>query len=261
MAGRHRAPVEHHLGRVVATGTLAAVATGNFVAVGAESAPVSADSGPITAETLQIAPIRAQPALRTASDVSTAATYTVRTGDYLSGIAPRLKESWQQLYRDNTAVIGPNPDLIFPGQVLTGRHTTPAAPPPPAPKPSAGRHALHADITNSFGPVKPQTQAAADHVVTDVPGAGAITLGGTRASAIDPHGHPAGLAVDYMVLGNRALGDAIVQYHVAHWDALRVSYVIYRQHILLSPGGAWQLMDDRGSPTANHYDHVHVTYH
>jgi hypothetical protein len=190
----------------------------------------------------------------------------VVSGDWLSTIAPRFGEDWHQLYNDNVSVVGSDPNRIFPGQVLqvhgaAAPAATPAPPPPPAPlAPSSGRHAMHANITNSAGPVKPQTQAAADNVVTDVPGADAITLGGTRASAIDPHGHPSGLAVDYMVLGNIDLGNAIVQYHIDHWDALGVEYIIYRQRILLSPGGAWKPMEDRGSPTANHMDHVHVNY-
>jgi len=117
-----------------------------------------------------------------------------------------------------------------------------------------------AKITNSAGPIKPQVQAAANQVISNVPGADAITLGGTRASATDPDGHPSGKALDYMVLGDTALGNAIVQYHIDHWDELGVEYIIYKQRILQSPNGSWSTMADRGSPTANHMDHVHVNY-
>ena len=117
-----------------------------------------------------------------------------------------------------------------------------------------------AHITNSAGAVMPQTQAAANAVVSNVPGAGGITLGGTRSSATDPDGHPSGKALDYMVLSDGALGDAIVAYHVAHWNELGVEYLIYRQRMLSSPGGSWTAMEDRGSPTTNHMDHVHVNY-
>jgi hypothetical protein len=103
-------------------------------------------------------------------------------------------------------------------------------------------------------------QAAANAVVSNVAGAAGITIGGTRASAADPDGHPSGKALDYMVMSNGALGDAIVAYHIAHWDELGVEYLIYRQRILQSPGGSWSTMADRGSATANHYDHVHVNY-
>ena len=93
-----------------------------------------------------------------------------------------------------------------------------------------------------------------------MPGAAGITLGGTRASATDPGGHPSGLAIDYMVLANEGLGQTIVQYHIAHWDELGVEYLIYKQRMLSSPNGAWTTMENRGSPTANHMDHVHVNY-
>jgi hypothetical protein len=117
-----------------------------------------------------------------------------------------------------------------------------------------------AQISNTAGPIRPQAQAAANAVVSNVPGAGAITLGGTRPSATDPGGHPSGLAIDYMVLSDTALGNAIVQYHIDHWAELGVEYIIYQQRILQSPGGSWSGMADRGSPTANHMDHVHVNY-
>jgi hypothetical protein len=115
-----------------------------------------------------------------------------------------------------------------------------------------------ATISNSSGAVRPQAQAAADAVVSNVPGAGGITIGGTRASATDPGGHPSGLALDYMC--SVVLGEAIVAYHVAHWDELGVEYIIWQQRMLSSPGGSWKMMEDRGSPTANHMDHVHVNY-
>jgi hypothetical protein len=130
----------------------------------------------------------------------------------------------------------------------------------PAPAAASTAATAVAKITNSSGPVKPQTQAAANAVVSNVPGADGITLGGTRASATDPHGHPSGLALDYMVLSNTALGEAIIAYHLAHWDELGVEYIIYRQRMLSSPNGSWVGMEDRGSPTENHMDHVHVNY-
>jgi hypothetical protein len=117
-----------------------------------------------------------------------------------------------------------------------------------------------ARITNSAGSVRPQVQAAADKVVSSVPGAAGITLGGTRASATDPGGHPSGLALDYMVGSNTALGDAITQFHIDHWNELGVDYIIWQQRMLSSPGGSWKPMADRGGATANHMDHPHVNY-
>ena len=48
-------------------------------------------------------------------------TYTVKSGDTLSGIAARYGMSWQELYAKNKFVIGNNPNLIKPGQILTIR--------------------------------------------------------------------------------------------------------------------------------------------
>jgi LysM repeat protein len=48
-------------------------------------------------------------------------TYTVQSGDTLSAIAARLGVSggWNSLYQNNQSVVGGNPNLIFPGQVLS----------------------------------------------------------------------------------------------------------------------------------------------
>lgn len=46
-------------------------------------------------------------------------TYTVQPGDTLAGIAARLGiRDWRSLYEANRGVIGPDPDIIQPGQVL-----------------------------------------------------------------------------------------------------------------------------------------------
>lgn len=49
-------------------------------------------------------------------------SYTVVPGDTLSQIAAqRTSEPWRRLYERNAAVVGSNPDLIFPGEVLALR--------------------------------------------------------------------------------------------------------------------------------------------
>ena len=202
--------------------------------------------------------------------------YRVERGDTLRTIAAAHGQSWRELYQRNADVIGSNPNRITPGLTLTTSGTEQAAPAPAAPAaetalagtpassvpttPVAQAATATARITNSAGNVEPQVQAAADTIVSNVPGAAGITIGGTRASATDPNGHPAGLALDYMVMSDAALGDAITEYHIAHWDELGVAYIIWEQRILTSPTGSWKQMEDRGSVTANHYDHVHVNY-
>jgi resuscitation-promoting factor RpfA len=55
-----------------------------------------------------------------AGSASTGSSYTVVAGDTLSGIAAKEGVSdWHTLYSENESVVGSNPDLIYPGQVLT----------------------------------------------------------------------------------------------------------------------------------------------
>ncbi len=68
--------------------------------------------------------------------------------------------------------------------------------------------------------------------------------------------HPSGRAVDFMV--DRATGDRLAACALNNRAALGVSYVIWRQRINF--GSGWQPMEDRGGVTANHYDHVHVSF-
>ncbi|KRB77389.1 hypothetical protein ASE01_11775 [Nocardioides sp. Root190] len=71
--------------------------------------------------------------------------------------------------------------------------------------------------------------------------------------------HSQGLAVDIMVSGAR--GWEIAEFVRANYQALGVNYVIYSQKIwsVDRSGEGWRGMSNRGSATANHYDHVHVT--
>lgn len=83
---------------------------------------------------------------------------------------------------------------------------------------------------------------------------GPSSIGGYRPSA-DEHG--TGQAVDFMI-SSAAQGDAIAAYVQQHAAQFNVKYVIWSQRYWPA-GGSWSLMADRGSVTANHYDHVHVT--
>jgi hypothetical protein len=72
--------------------------------------------------------------------------------------------------------------------------------------------------------------------------------------------HSMGLALDIMC-PTSSLGDAISAWVREHAHVLGVSQVIWSQHIwtVQRGGEGWRAMPDRGSTTANHYDHVHVT--
>lgn len=71
--------------------------------------------------------------------------------------------------------------------------------------------------------------------------------------------HGAGRALDIMSSGS--LGDAIADYVRSRASALGASEVLYARRIWTVQRGSegWRAMEDRGSSTANHYDHVHVS--
>lgn len=74
-----------------------------------------------------------------------------------------------------------------------------------------------------------------------------------RASTSD---HPKGKALDFMV--DQATGEKLAAYARQNMDELGISYVIYRQRI--DTGSGWEGMEDRGGETANHMDHVHISF-
>lgn len=83
---------------------------------------------------------------------------------------------------------------------------------------------------------------------------GPPSIGGRRSTA-DEHG--TGQAIDFMI-SNASQGDAIAAYVQANVGKFNVKYLIWQQRYW-APGEGWSMMEDRGSTTANHYDHVHVT--
>jgi hypothetical protein len=71
--------------------------------------------------------------------------------------------------------------------------------------------------------------------------------------------HAQGLAIDIMTSGSR--GWEVAEFVRAHYSELGVNYIMYSQRIwsVERASEGWRYVEDRGSPTANHYDHVHVT--
>jgi hypothetical protein len=82
-------------------------------------------------------------------------------------------------------------------------------------------------------------------------------FGGVRSGGGN---HGSGRAVDNMI-SNSTVGWQIAKWVRAHAKQLGVSEVIYSQHIwtVQRSSEGWRGMSDRGSRTANHYDHVHVS--
>jgi hypothetical protein len=85
------------------------------------------------------------------------------------------------------------------------------------------------------------------------------TVYGYRASSSSDHGRRA--ASDFMV-GRHAKGDRVARFSRKHHRQLNVSYIIWDQRIwsVARAREGWRRMADAGSATANHRDHVHVSY-
>jgi nucleoid-associated protein YgaU len=102
---------------------VAAVLAGGILVLGVGSAvAASLPSSPSRlARTATTGMPTARTVLRPAKPRADAsATYTVKAGDTLSGIAEWFKlHGYGALYAANEAVIGSNPNLIFPGERIT----------------------------------------------------------------------------------------------------------------------------------------------
>ncbi|HEY5979650.1 MAG TPA: hypothetical protein VIT41_08440 [Microlunatus sp.] len=85
-----------------------------------------------------------------------------------------------------------------------------------------------------------------------------VTSYGGRRGSNDLHG--SGQAVDAMI-SDSAAGWRLANWLRANAGKLGVSEIIYAQKIwtVQRSGEGWRGMSDRGSSTANHYDHVHVS--
>lgn len=83
------------------------------------------------------------------------------------------------------------------------------------------------------------------------------SYGGYRAGSGGYHG--SGQAIDVMISGDA--GWDIAKWARSNASDLGVIEVIYEQKIWTTQrsGDGWRSMSDRGSKTANHYDHVHVS--
>lgn len=84
---------------------------------------------------------------------------------------------------------------------------------------------------------------------------GISDIGGWRPA--DKYGeHSTGRALDVMT-SDKAKGDAVKDFVVDNASAIDLKWAIWQQK-LWYPGGRSEKMADRGSPTQNHMDHVHI---
>ena len=109
--------------------------------------------------------------------------------------------------------------------------------------------------------LKPQAEAFRQEIAAKF---GIINIGGYREG--DPEDHGQGLAVDVMVPTSSELGDQVAQYAIDNMDRAGISYIIWKQQFYMpvdniyGPANTWNQMPDRGGDTANHYDHVHISF-
>lgn len=122
------------------------------------------------------------------------------------------------------------------------------------------------NIDNSLGDVKAHVRPVAQEVDERWDMYNIWGFGGTQD-------HLLGLALDFMLYtrdGNSIrtdVGNQIAAFMVKDSVRLNISYVIWRQRIwnpsrdpANAPWSEWRLMEDRGDPTQNHMDHVHVSF-
>ena len=151
----------------------------------------------------------------------------------------------------------------------TPAETTPApAEEAPAAQPAAAPEVQPVVSTPASGntiPTDPNLQPQAEAFRQEIAAKFGITnIGGYREG--DPEDHGKGLAVDVMVPTNSELGDQVAQYAIDNMDRAGISYIIWKQQFYMpvnniyGPANTWNQMPDRGGDTANHNDHVHISF-
>lgn len=134
---------------------------------------------------------------------------------------------------------------------------TPTAAPAEAQPAPVAQSGVNVDTTG----LQPQAAAFAADVANTY---GVTDIGTVRQGDSSDHG--SGLAVDFMVPQGSELGDQVAQYAASNVEANDISYVIWEQQFyaptdnVYGPANTWNQMPDRGDATANHYDHVHVSF-
>ena len=90
------------------------------------------------------------------------------------------------------------------------------------------------------------------------------SFGGKRPDALPDH--PSGRALDLMITNYRSASGKKVGYDLSRWlrahhSELGINYIIYNQEIwnVQRDSQGWRHMASRGSDSANHKNHVHVT--
>ncbi|WP_019789838.1 LysM peptidoglycan-binding domain-containing protein [Streptococcus sobrinus] len=130
-----------------------------------------------------------------------------------------------------------------------------------AEQPSATEQAAPQNSSVNTDGMSPSAANFANNVANQY---GTTDIGGYREGDSGDHG--TGNAVDVMTYDNTQLGQEVADYATSNMEANNISYVIYQQKFYAptenkyGPAYTWNQMPDRGSDTANHMDHVHVSF-
>jgi len=172
-----------------------------------------------------------------------------------------------------------NPEVVAAPQSAPAAEAAPAETPAPAEEaPAAQPAAVETAAAPEVQPVastptsanaiptdpnlQPQAEAFRQEIAAKF---GITNIGGYREG--DPEDHGKGLAVDVMVPTNSELGDQVAQYAIDNMDRAGISYIIWKQQFYMpvnniyGPANTWNQMPDRGGDTANHNDHVHISFY
>lgn len=215
--------------RVVATGAVVSTPTATPVSRSAERPPAVRVVGKrwlTTATNLRTAPSTVAKRLTTLPAQSEVAITNVRTGDWIR-IQWHEKPAW---------MISKYLTTVKPAVAVGALSMAPCA----------SGSAVEAGL-------KPATIAVHRAVCAEFPQI-------TRYGGLGGGEHVGGYALDIMVRA-AGLGDQIAAFCVANASELGITDVIWEQRIWTAQRASegWRPMSDRGSPTANHLDHVHVS--
>lgn len=233
MPGRHRLPAPAWKTPLICAMGAALVLLGCGGLVAASGGGLPAEEARVVAAV----PLALRPATQGTTEAAPSSTTTRRPpGTSASRTAPRTT----------------TPRPSSPSRAVASTTTTTRPPPATTAAPRRTAVATARTCPSTLEGTQPHVAQVGHHLmakfdIDDVHG---------RGDRPGPSDHPDGLALDFMV--DRATGDALADYILAHRRDFAVTYLIWRQRF--NDGSGWSPMADRGSITANHYDHVHVSF-
>ena len=225
------------------------------VAPAAEEAPAA----PVAAEAPAEAPVVEVPAAETPAAETPAQPVVPETPSYG---APAVNVEIQNQEAAAAPQAAPTAETPAAPAVAEAPAAQPAAETPATPEVQPLASTPTSGNTIPTDPnLQPQAEAFRQEVAAKF---GITNIGGYREG--DPDDHGKGLAVDVMVPTNSELGDQVAQYAIDNMDRAGISYIIWKQQFYMpvnniyGPANTWNQMPDRGDDTANHNDHVHISF-